>query len=64
MVLVDFHPFPSRALVDAPQALPVEFLPQFLEDVQMVHETYQRRRDLARRYESEALKFDAEAVAV
>ena len=63
MVLVDFHPTPSKALVDAPQALPLEVLPQFIEDVQLVHETYQRRRDLARQYDGEVLKY-AEAVAV
>ena len=63
MVLVDFHPTPSKALVDAPQALPLEVLPQFIEDVQLVHETYQKRRDLARQYDGEVLKY-AEAVAV
>ncbi|HEX6283805.1 MAG TPA: hypothetical protein VFZ71_02980, partial [Pyrinomonadaceae bacterium] len=64
MVLADFHPFPSKALVDGPQALPVELLPQFLEDVQVVHETYQKRRDLARRYDAEAISHVADAVAV
>jgi len=64
MVLVDFHPFPSKALVDGPQALPIELLPQFLEDVQVVHETYQRRKDLARRYAAEAPSYEAEAAIV
>ena len=64
MVLVDFHPFPSRALVDGPQALPIELLPQFLEDVQVVHEAYQRRRDLALCYDAETFKYEAEAIAV
>ncbi len=43
MVLVDFHPAPSRALVDGPQALQIEELPRFLEDVQIVREAYLRR---------------------
>jgi 3-deoxy-7-phosphoheptulonate synthase len=64
MVLVDFHPSPSTALVDGPQALPIELLPQFIEDVQIVHETYQKRRELARRYDDEALKYEAAAVVV
>jgi 3-deoxy-7-phosphoheptulonate synthase len=59
MVLADFHPFPSKALVDGPQALPLELLPQFLEDVQLVHEACLRRRDLARRYDAETLKCEA-----
>src|SRR6476620_9762683 len=43
MILVDFHPAPSQALVDGPQALLLEELPQFLEDVQIAHEAYQKR---------------------
>jgi len=43
MVLVDFHPAPTRALVDGPQALQLEELPQFLEDIQIVREAYLRR---------------------
>jgi 3-deoxy-D-arabino-heptulosonate 7-phosphate (DAHP) synthase len=43
MVLVDFHPDPSAALVDGPQALRLEELPKFLEDVRMVRETYEKR---------------------
>jgi 3-deoxy-7-phosphoheptulonate synthase len=33
MVLVDFHPHPAKALVDGPQALRLEELPWFLDDV-------------------------------
>jgi 3-deoxy-7-phosphoheptulonate synthase len=44
MVLVDFHPEPGSALVDGPQALRLEELPQFLEDVHIVREAYNRRR--------------------
>ena len=43
LVLVDFHPDPARALVDGPQALKLEELPWFLEDVQIAREAYQKR---------------------
>ena len=47
MVLVDFHPEPSKALCDGPQALMLEELPAFVEDVRIVYEAYQRRKTLA-----------------
>ena len=50
MVLVDFHPAPELALVDGPQALRLEELPQFLEDVQIAREAYEKRLRLAARY--------------
>jgi len=43
MILVDFHPDPSVALVDGPQALRMNELPKFLEDVRIVRETYEKR---------------------
>ncbi len=43
MVLVDFHPDPPTALVDGPQALLLDELPAFLEDVRLVRETYLKR---------------------
>ncbi|MBK8813770.1 MAG: 3-deoxy-7-phosphoheptulonate synthase [Acidobacteria bacterium] len=46
MILVDFHPDPSVALVDGPQALRLEELPSFLEDVRIVREAYEKRRTL------------------
>ena len=46
MVLIDFHPAPPTALVDGPQALLLDELPRFLEDVQLCHETYQKRLSL------------------
>jgi 3-deoxy-7-phosphoheptulonate synthase len=49
MILVDFHPAPDRALVDGPQALTLEELAHFLEDVALVRETYERRAALAAR---------------
>ncbi len=49
LVLVDFHPKPSRALVDGPQALLMDELPIFLEDVRIAREAYRKRVALARR---------------
>src|SRR6476659_2950821 len=43
LVLVDFHPDPSKALVDGPQALLLSELPHFLDDVALARETYLRR---------------------
>ncbi len=51
MVLVDFHPVPSKALVDGAQALRLEELPYFLEAVAIAREAYERRRELAARTE-------------
>jgi 3-deoxy-7-phosphoheptulonate synthase len=51
MVLVDFHPVPSKALVDGPQALLLKELPQFLEDIQIAREAYEKRVALSRRYQ-------------
>jgi len=49
MILVDFHPDPARALVDGPQALTLDELPFFLEDVAIAREAYERRAALAAR---------------
>ncbi len=43
MVLVDFHPFPDKALVDGPQALRLNELEHFLDDTAIVRETYLKR---------------------
>jgi len=48
MVLVDFHPDPASALVDGPQALTLDELPRFLEDVAIAREAYEKRCKLAR----------------
>jgi 3-deoxy-7-phosphoheptulonate synthase len=50
MVLVDFHPEPGKALVDGPQALLLDELPYFLEDVALARATYEQRRALAQRF--------------
>ncbi len=43
MVLVDFHPAPDKALCDGPQALLMDELPLFLEDVSIVRQAYEER---------------------
>src|ERR1700746_2701158 len=48
MILVDFHPAPTKALVDGPQALLLSELPGFLDDVAMVRDTYLRRAERAK----------------
>ena len=49
MILVDFHPEPKKALVDGPQALLLEELSYFLEDVAIARDAYEKRRALAQR---------------
>jgi 3-deoxy-7-phosphoheptulonate synthase len=44
MVLVDVHPQPDRALCDGPQALLLEELPAFVEDVVIARRAYEERR--------------------
>lgn len=48
MVLVDFHPDPTVALVDGPQALRMNELSKFLQDVALVREVYEKRVALFR----------------
>jgi 3-deoxy-7-phosphoheptulonate synthase len=43
MVLVDFHPHPEQALCDGPQALLLEELPRWLDDLAIVREAYEAR---------------------
>ncbi|MGB5438688.1 MAG: 3-deoxy-7-phosphoheptulonate synthase, partial [Gammaproteobacteria bacterium] len=43
MVLVDFHPVPSKALVDGPQALRMNELGYFLDDIRVAREAYEKR---------------------
>jgi 3-deoxy-7-phosphoheptulonate synthase len=50
MVLVDFHPKPEVALVDGAQALLLEELPYFIEDVRIAREAYEQRREAYRRF--------------
>ena len=48
MVLVDFHPDPTVAVVDGPQALRMEELGKFLEDVHIVRTAFEARLALFR----------------
>lgn len=59
MVLVDFHPDPKVALVDGPQALRLEELPHFLEDINIVRKAYEQRLAL---FQNAALNFKEEVV--
>ena len=43
MVLVDFHPVPTEALVDGPQALTLNELPEFIQDTIISREAYEKR---------------------
>ncbi len=43
MILADFHPQPAAALVDGPQALTLDELPRFLEDVHIARTAYEAR---------------------
>lgn len=53
MILVDFHPYPARALVDGPQALHLNELPWFIEDVHIARGAYERRVQQAAQYRPE-----------
>ena len=48
LILVDVHPAPAEALCDGPQALTLDELPLFLEDVAISRRAYEQRRALAR----------------
>lgn len=50
MILVDFHPVPGKALVDGPQALTLDELPFFIEDVTIARKAYEARRGLVKKY--------------
>ena len=47
MVLADFHPRPEQALVDGPQALRLDELSWFLEDIKIARSAYLARRHRA-----------------
>ena len=50
MVLADFHPEPTKALVDGPQALMMNELEWFWEDLMLARETYLKRVSLHDKY--------------
>jgi 3-deoxy-7-phosphoheptulonate synthase len=43
MILVDFHPNPTEALCDGPQALLMKELPWFLDDAKIARKAYEER---------------------
>ena len=49
MLLLDMHPQPNKSLVDAAQAITLNELPYFLEDVAIAREAYEKRLALAAR---------------
>jgi len=49
MILADFHPKPEEALVDGPQALHMDELTWFLEDIDIARQAYETRLALAQR---------------
>jgi len=53
MVLVDFHPNPGKALVDGPQALRMDELGYFLEDIRIARKAYEDRLALCARHQRE-----------
>jgi len=50
MILVDFHPYPGKALVDGPQALTIDELGYFLDDVDIAHKAYKDRVKLVDKF--------------
>ncbi len=52
MLLVDMHPLPKKSLVDAAQAITLEELPYFLEDVAIARAAYEQRLLLAARFQA------------
>lgn len=50
MILLDIHPDPAHACVDSEQALSLDSLPWFIEDMMLVRETYLKRSQLNQRH--------------
>ena len=50
MILVDFHPHPAKALVDGPQALTLDELNYFFEDIDIAHKAYKDRIKLVNKF--------------
>ena len=57
MILADFHPKPEEALVDGPQALHMDELTWFLEDIGIARQAYETRLARAQR-QTESLATD------
>lgn len=52
MVLIDFHPAPTKALVDGPQAMLLSELSWFLDDVALARACYEKRQILAEQHKA------------
>jgi 3-deoxy-7-phosphoheptulonate synthase len=63
MLLVDMHPVPKKSLVDAAQAISLEELPYFLEDMAIAREAYEKRIALHKRVVAERAAAPAAAAA-
>lgn len=50
MVLVDFHPNPPKAVVDSRQAISINHLAWFLEDIKIARTAYEKRVELAKKW--------------
>lgn len=50
MLLVDFHPFPPEAVVDSRQAISIDKLGWYLEDIQITRQAYEKRLALAQKW--------------
>ena len=56
MLLVDLHPNPKKSLVDGAQAITLQELPYFLEDVAIAREAHEKRRELAASVRARGIK--------
>ena len=56
MVLVDFHPYPSKALVDGPQALHIDELGYFLKDIAIARKAYEARVALCAKHQARSAR--------
>ncbi|MEE8196533.1 MAG: hypothetical protein V3T69_05090, partial [Acidiferrobacterales bacterium] len=64
LVLVDFHPEPEKALVDGPQALRLEELRYFLEDVAIAREAYEKRRSLVQEFRAQGVESSDKSMGI
>ncbi len=55
VILVECHPDPEGALCDGPQALTLEELEQFVEDMNIVREAFLKRKDALSRFKMKGL---------
>lgn len=58
MILVDFHPTPPQAVVDSRQAIALNNLPWYLEDIAITREAYLKRKALAKEHFKNSLSVE------